>query len=115
MKSIYKAIMCGLCSCILLASCEEEDTRKVFPHSTPVIESAAINPSTFSYGDSVTITAKVSDPTTPLSTLEMKMIVNDVLVAQQSIRTLVIAPKYLLNLRLPIQANCRKTQALKFF
>ncbi len=87
MKSIYKAIMCGLCSCILLASCEEEDTRKVFPHSTPVIESAAINPSTFSYGDSVTITAKVSDPVTPLSTLEMRMIVNDVLVAQQSIRT----------------------------
>lgn len=87
MKSIYKTIICGLCTCLLLTSCEEEDTRKVFPHSTPVIESAVINPSTFAYGDSVTITAKVSDPTTPLSTLEMKMIVNDVLVAQQSIRT----------------------------
>lgn len=87
MKSIYKAIICGLCACTLLTSCEEEDTRKVFPHSTPVIESAAINPSTFTYGDSVTITAKVSDPVTPLSTLEMKMIVNDVLVAQQTIRT----------------------------
>jgi len=87
MKSIYKAIICGLCACALLTSCEEEDTRKVFPNSTPVIESAAINPSAFTYGDSVVITAKISDPVTPLSTLEMKMIVNDVLVAQQTIRT----------------------------
>lgn len=87
MKTIYKAILCGLCVCSLLTSCEEEDTRKVFPHSTPVIESAAINPSTFTYGDSVVITAKVSDPVTPLSTIEMKMIVNDVLVAQHTMRT----------------------------
>lgn len=87
MKSIYKTIFFGLLTCIFLISCEEEDKRTVFPHSTPVIESASINPSAFTYGDSVTITAKVSDPSTPLSTLEMKMVVNDVLVAQQSIRT----------------------------
>ncbi|MDR3057693.1 MAG: DUF5016 domain-containing protein [Prevotella sp.] len=87
MKSIYKTIICGLCACLLFTSCEEEDTRTTFPHSTPVIESATINPSTFAYGDSVVITAKVSDSTTPLSSLEMKMIVNDVLIAQQSIRT----------------------------
>ncbi len=88
MKSIYKNIIWGLCAgALFLTSCEEEDSRTVYPHSTPVIESASINPGTFAYGDSVTITAKVSDDVTPLSTLEMKMIVNDVLVASQSIRT----------------------------
>lgn len=88
MKSIYKNIIWGLCAgALLFTSCEDEDSRTVFPHSTPVIETASINPSTFAYGDSVTITAKVSDPKTPLSTLEMKMVVNDVLVAQQTIRT----------------------------
>ena len=88
MKYIYKNIIWGLCAgALLLSSCEEEDSRTVYPHSTPVIEDAAINPGTFTYGDSVTITAKVADEATPLSTLEMKMVVNDVLVAQQTIRT----------------------------
>ncbi|NDV78596.1 DUF5016 domain-containing protein [Dysgonomonas sp. 511] len=87
MNFIYKTIICGILATFLFASCEEKDERTVFSHSTPVIESAAINPSAFVYGDSITITAKVSDPATPLSTLEMKMIVNDVLVATQSIRT----------------------------
>lgn len=88
MKFIYKNIIWGLCAgALILSSCEEEDSRKVYPHSTPVIESASINPGIFTYGDSVTITAKVSDNVTPLSTLEMKMIVNDVLVATQTIRT----------------------------
>ena len=88
MKYIYKNIIWGLCAgALLLSSCEEEDSRTVYPHSTPVIEDAAINPGTFTYGDSVTITAKVADEATPLSTLEMKMVVNDVLIAQQTIRT----------------------------
>jgi len=87
MKSIYKTIFLGLLTCIFLASCEEEDERVVFPHSTPVIESVSVNPTSFAYGDSVTITAKVSDPATPLSTMEVKMIVNDVLIANTSFRT----------------------------
>lgn len=89
MKSIYKNLIFGFCAgAILLTSCkEDEDTRVVYPHSTPVIESATINPSSFVYGDSVTIVAKVSDSKTPLSTLNMKMIVNDVLIAEQTVRT----------------------------
>lgn len=87
MKTIYKSIFGGLLALLLFASCAEDDLRTVYPHSTPVIESATINPSSFFYGDSVTITASVSDAKTPLSTLEMKMIINDKVVATQSIRT----------------------------
>lgn len=88
MKNISKYILLGLLSMLIFSSCEEEPTRTFFPHSTPVIESASINPSSFTYGDSVTITAKVSDPATPLSTLEMKMVVNDMIVASQTLRTM---------------------------
>lgn len=87
MKFIYKNIMCGLLACLLLASCEAEDTREVFPHSTPVIESASINPSAFVYGDTVSINAKVSDGETPLSTLEVMLVSNDVLLAKHTVRT----------------------------
>lgn len=89
MKSIYKLVLLACClSTITLLSCkEDEDTRVVYPHSTPVIESLEIDPSSFIYGDSVTFTAKVSDQTTPLSTLTIKMIVNDVLIAEEELRT----------------------------
>lgn len=89
MKSIYKNLFLGLCvGTIFLTSCsEDEDTRTKYSHSTPVIESASINPSSFVYGDSVTVTAKVSDKVTPLSTLKLRMIVNDVLVAETEVRT----------------------------
>ncbi|PXV58909.1 uncharacterized protein DUF5016 [Dysgonomonas alginatilytica] len=80
-------ILLGLLAVFMLVSCEEKDERTVYPHSTPVIESATINPASFVYGDSVTFTAKVSDPITPLSTLEMRMVVNDRVIATQTLRT----------------------------
>lgn len=80
-------ILLGLFAVLIFTACEEKDERTVFPHSTPVIESATINPTSFVYGDSVTITAKVSDAITPLSTLEMRMVVNDKVVATQKLRT----------------------------
>lgn len=87
MKRININILLGVLALFMLVSCEEKDERVVYPHSTPVIESVAINPTSFVYGDSVTITAKVSDPVTPLSTLEMRMVVNDKVVATQTLRT----------------------------
>lgn len=89
MNSKYKTILWAFCaSLLLLISCSEDDeTRRVYPHSTPVIEYANINPSSFAYGDSVMITAKLSDPLTPLSTLKVNLIVNDVLIAEQTFRT----------------------------
>lgn len=87
MKRININIILGLFALLALVSCEDKEGRTVFPHSTPVIESASLNPTSFVYGDSVTITAKVSDPVTPLSTLQLKMIVNDQVIATQIIRT----------------------------
>lgn len=61
---------------LLLISCNDEEygPRK---ESCPVIESAAINPSSFTFGDSVTLTARVSDPLTNLSLLSYEIVAND--------------------------------------
>lgn len=71
----------------LFYSCEENADRTEYPHSTPIIESVEINPSSLVYGEQVTVKAKVSDPETPLSTLAVRMIVNDMLIAEKEIRT----------------------------
>jgi hypothetical protein len=87
MKNINK--LAGLCMCtlLLLASCREEEKRTVYPHSTPVIESAGITPGSFTYGDSLAFTATVSDAVTPLSTLTATIAINNELVTEQIFRT----------------------------
>ncbi|MFV0470344.1 MAG: DUF5016 domain-containing protein [Dysgonomonas sp.] len=91
MKTIYKNLLCGLCGLIFFSACEEKDERTVFSHSTPVIENAALSALTQSdaivAGDSVEFTAVVSDPTTPLSTIEVQIVMNDRLVVKEKLRT----------------------------
>lgn len=56
----------------LLVSCEDEfGPRK---ESTPVIESASISPSSFTFGDSITLDAQLTDPATKLTTLAYEVV-----------------------------------------
>ena len=87
MKNIHKLTGVCVCSLLLFASCQEEEKRTVYPHSTPVVESAGINPNTFTYGDSVAFTARVSDAVTPLSTLTATIAINNELLTEQTFRT----------------------------
>lgn len=87
MKKSYIKLLVAILACGLFVSCEEEDSRKVFPHSTPVIESATITPSDFYYGDSLVLNAKLSDPLAPLSTLKWQMIANEKLIAEDVVIT----------------------------
>ena len=67
MKSIYKFFILSGVIALLFASCEDEyGPRK---ESTPVIESAAVSPSNFTFGDSITLSARVTDPATMLTSL----------------------------------------------
>ena len=71
-NKISKIIILTAVSALFLASCEEDyGSRK---ESTPVIESASISPTTFTFGEAVTLSAKVSDPATTLSMLEYQVI-----------------------------------------
>lgn len=61
---------------LLLISCNDDEfgPRK---ESIPVIESAAITPTSFTFGDSITLTAKISDPQTTLSVLTYQIVAGD--------------------------------------
>ena len=72
MNSIVKFFIIAGALVMTMASCEDEfGPRK---ESAPVIESAAITPTTLTFGDSVTFTATISDPATMLTILEYDVV-----------------------------------------
>ncbi|GHT10284.1 hypothetical protein AGMMS4956_01390 [Bacteroidia bacterium] len=54
-------------------------------HSTPVIEQADVSPHTFTYGDSITLTAKISYAVYDLYTLKAQVVVGNMIVAEQTV------------------------------
>jgi len=82
------------------------DNKEEVQTSIPVISNVSVTPSTgLVYGDSIEVSATVSDDVTPLSTLEVQVIVADVEVYSESIRTkgnnAVVSSKF----ELPFAAN----------
>jgi len=67
MKSFLK-IFITLMAGVFIVSCDDEyGPRK---ESTPVIQSAAVSPANFTFGERVTLTAQITDPATTLTTLD---------------------------------------------
>jgi hypothetical protein len=83
MKSIYKTIGFAFLAGCLLASCDKDDDYTI---STPAIESAEITPTTFAFGDSVRLTARIADSGTRLATLNISIIANNRKIAEQTIQ-----------------------------
>ncbi|MCD7971597.1 MAG: DUF5016 domain-containing protein [Candidatus Azobacteroides sp.] len=107
MKNIYKFLVAGL---ILLVSCSEDDLERVYyPHSQPIIEEASLTSlsgeNQVIAGDSVLFTAKVSDPVTPLSTLEVTFVIQDRLVLKEKIRTTDLQSEISAKFQIPFYAN----------
>jgi len=73
MNSFFKYFIIAGIFTLAFASCEDDEygPRK---ESTPVIESAAVTPPNFTFGDSITLTASVSDPATELTSLTYEVI-----------------------------------------
>ncbi|MDR2147731.1 MAG: hypothetical protein LBE91_14855 [Tannerella sp.] len=65
-----------------LLSCDKEDKYTI---STPKIEAAQISPTTFNFGENVTLTAKISDSDANLGSLDIEIFAGDRLIAGQSI------------------------------
>ncbi len=72
---------------LLLTSCEKDYKLVTYPESYPVFDVAQVSESTITYGDSITLSVTVSDEGTPLSTLEVQVVVNNEVIASESIRT----------------------------
>jgi hypothetical protein len=85
MKNSIKVILVAVAT-IWLISCKNEDQLVTYPKSFPTIEVAQVEQTTITYGDSISLTVTISDDT-PLSTLEVQVVVNNEVVTSESIRT----------------------------
>ena len=83
MKTIYKITVLGVFILALFTSCKEEEKYSI---SIPKIDSAAITPTTFTFGDNVTLTASLSDPDCPLATLDISVVANNQSISTQTIQ-----------------------------
>ncbi|GHV04634.1 hypothetical protein FACS189416_3260 [Bacteroidia bacterium] len=83
MKAIYKTIGFAFLAVCFLASCDKDDD---YSTSTPVIQSAEITPTTFAFGDSVRLTAKLADAQTRLATLNVRITADNRTIAEQVIQ-----------------------------
>jgi len=76
-----------LLAVISFTACQQDDLRVKYPASVPVINSAVVAENEITYGDSITVDVEVTDNVAPLSTLEIKVVVNDEILASESVRT----------------------------
>jgi hypothetical protein len=80
---IFLFVLATLC----MIHCEKDEHLVTYPKSYPVIEQAQVAETTITYGDSISLAVKLSDKTTPLSTLEVQVVLNNVVLTSESIRT----------------------------
>ena len=72
--ALSKTVVMMTAVALCFVSCDDEyGARK---ESTPVIESAAVSPSNFIFGDSITLTALITDPATTLTDLNYTITAN---------------------------------------
>jgi hypothetical protein len=86
MKNIVKIFLLTWAA-VYTNSCQEDEHLVTYPESYPVFDQAEVAESVIIYGDSITVSVGVSDKGTPLSTLEVQVVVNNELLTSESIRT----------------------------
>jgi hypothetical protein len=86
MKKITKIFLFALASAYMV-SCQKDEHLVTYPESFPVFDQAEVAESTITYGDSITVSVGISDKGTPLSTLEVQVVLNNELLTTESIRT----------------------------
>jgi hypothetical protein len=70
-----------------LVQCEKDPELVTYPESHPVFDLARVVESTVTYGDSISLDVTLSDEITPLSTLEIQVVLNNEAILVESIRT----------------------------
>jgi len=86
MKKSIKFILL-ICVSLVYVACTNEDTVIRYPASTPRIDTAVVAETQITYGDSIHLKFAVSDKVAPLSTLLVKVVVNNEVVISETIRT----------------------------
>lgn len=88
MKSAFKYNLVIFLIFAVYSCSEDDDYRVKYPYSLPTITDATVAEAKIMYGDSITLNiGEITDNTTPLSTLEVQVVVGDVIISKESIRT----------------------------
>ena len=66
-------LWCGIA--MLLAACQPDNYRKVYPAGKPVVEARLLTPEVQFGQDTIALVVTVSETQTPLSTLRVKVMV----------------------------------------
>jgi hypothetical protein len=114
MKNSIKFIVL-VCMSFSIWACTNEDIVVRYPASTPKIDSALVTESQITYGDSIHIKIAVSDKVAPLSTLLLKVVVNNEVVTSETIRTKGKSSSIKRTYRVPFVANRPDNAAVKIY
>jgi len=68
-------------------ACTNEDIVVTYPSSIPQIDTAEVTETTITYGDSIHLKIAVSDKVAPLSTILIRVVVNNDIVVSEKVRT----------------------------
>jgi len=114
MKNIFKFILL-ICIAITYTSCANEDIVVRYPASTPKIDTAIVTETQITYGDSIHLKLAVSDKVAPLSTLLVRVVVNNEVVVSETIRTKGNAAGIKRTYGVPFVANRPDNAAVKIY
>lgn len=86
MKTILQASVLAFAT-LFLIRCEKDPEMVTYPESYPVFDMVQVAESVINYDDSISLSVQLSDDVTPLSTLEIHVVLNNEVIAEESIRT----------------------------
>lgn len=114
MKNTIKITLLGLIA-FVLGSCQQEQLIVEYPASTPKIDTAIVTETLITYGDSIHLKIAVSDEIAPLSTLLLRVVINNDVVASETIRTKGNAASIKRAFWIPFVANRPDNAAVKIY
>ena len=108
-------IFISIIALLALASCNRNEDRYGDPgYTNPVIENLAVSPSTFNFGDTVTVTANVSDPGTNLYKADISIYAGDQLIGTHSLFVGGTSGQINESVFVPMVANLSNNSAITF-
>jgi hypothetical protein len=114
MKKIYKAGAL-LLFVLFISSCEKDPELVTYPKSYPVFTQVQVSESTILYNDSISLSVQLSDKVTPLSTLEVQVVLNNEVITHESIRTKGNESEVIRKYKVPFGANAPDNSPVKVY
>lgn len=106
-------LWCGIA--MLLAACQPDNYRKVYPAGNPVVEAKLLTPEVQFGQDTIAFSVTVSETQTPLSTLRVKVMVGVNRIASEELRTRNLHYADTLRYAVPFGANMPEGEQVKVY